>query len=62
MIEEITVALETFADADPEGWKVYNSIEDGDTNPPVGFSRVDHDRYQWIVDMRAWLKQQRRSG
>ncbi|MCB1490748.1 MAG: phosphate/phosphite/phosphonate ABC transporter substrate-binding protein [Rhodobiaceae bacterium] len=62
MIEEITVALETFATADPEGWKVYNSIEDSDANPPVGFSRVDHDRYQWIVDMREWLKQQRRSG
>ena len=26
-----------------------------------GWIEVDHERCQWIVDMRAWLKQQRRS-
>ncbi len=27
-----------------------------------GWIEVDHDRYQWIVDMRDWLKKQRRGG
>lgn len=37
------------------GWKA------DDPNPQVGWIEVDHERYQWIVDMRAWLKKQRRS-
>lgn len=62
LIEDVTVALESFPDVDPEGWKLYNSIVDGDVNPPVGFTRVDAERYQWIVDMRQWIKNHRRSG
>ncbi|MFW2544849.1 phosphate/phosphite/phosphonate ABC transporter substrate-binding protein [Primorskyibacter sp. 2E107] len=62
LIEDVTVALEEFAEGDPKGWKLYNSIVDGDANPPVGFTRVDSERYQWIVDMRAWIKKQRRSN
>lgn len=27
-----------------------------------GWIEVDHARYQWIVDMRDWLKKERRSG
>ncbi len=27
-----------------------------------GWIEVDHSRYEWIVDMRAWLKKQRRSS
>ena len=27
-----------------------------------GWIEVDHDRYQWIVDMRAWLKNERRTS
>ncbi|MEC8629815.1 MAG: phosphate/phosphite/phosphonate ABC transporter substrate-binding protein [Pseudomonadota bacterium] len=62
LIEDVTVALEGFAEGDPEGWKLYNSISEGDVNPPVGFTRVDTERYQWIVDMRQWIKNHRRSG
>jgi phosphonate transport system substrate-binding protein len=62
MIEEITAAIEAFPTADPEGYKLYSSFDPEDDNPDVGFTRVDHDRYQWIVDMRAWLKKQRRSS
>ncbi|MGC9369989.1 MAG: phosphate/phosphite/phosphonate ABC transporter substrate-binding protein [Paracoccaceae bacterium] len=62
MIEEITAAIEEFPTADPEGWKLYSSFDPADENPDVGFTRVDHDRYQWIVDMRAWLKEQRRGS
>lgn len=60
MIEEITAAIETFPTADPEGWKLYSSFDPADENPDVGFVRVNHDRYQWIVEMREWIKQQRR--
>ncbi len=62
MIEEVTAAIEGFPAADPEGYALYSSFTEGDENPDVGFTRVDHDRYQWIVDMRAWIKEQRRSG
>lgn len=60
MIEEVTAALEAFPIEDPEGYKIYASVDEGDTNPTVGFVRVNHDRYQWIIDMRAWLADQRR--
>lgn len=60
MIEEITAAVEAFPSADPEGWNFYTSYDPEDDNPTVGYVRVDHDRYQWIIDMRAWLRAQRR--
>ncbi|TCP58419.1 phosphate/phosphite/phosphonate ABC transporter binding protein [Rhodovulum bhavnagarense] len=62
MIEDVTAAIEQFPAADPEGYKLYSSFDPADENPEVGFIRVDHDRYQWIVDMRAWIKEQRRGG
>jgi phosphonate transport system substrate-binding protein len=62
LIEDVTAAIETLPEADPEGYKLYSSFDPDDANPSVGFTRVDHDRYQWIVDMRAWIKEQRRSG
>ncbi|WP_172297187.1 phosphate/phosphite/phosphonate ABC transporter substrate-binding protein [Pseudoruegeria sp. HB172150] len=62
MIEEITAAFESFPTADPEGWAAYNRIDPNDPNPDAGFKRVDHERYQWIVDMRQWLKEQRRGS
>jgi phosphonate transport system substrate-binding protein len=62
MIEEITTAIEGFPAADPEGYKLYSSWTEEDPNPEVGFTRVDADRYQWIVDMRAWIKDHRRSS
>lgn len=62
MIEDVTVALEKFAAEDEEGFKLYSSFDPEDENPKVGFQRVDAERYQWIVDMRAWIKKQRRAG
>lgn len=35
------------------GWKA------DDPNRQVGWIAVNHERYQWIVNMRAWLKKQR---
>lgn len=62
MIEEITVAIESFPAADPEGYALYSSFDAADPNPETGFTRVDSERYQWIVDMRQWIKEQRRGS
>lgn len=62
MIEDVTAVIEKFPEADPEGFKLYSSYDPADDNNKVGFTRVDAERYQWIVDMRAWIKEQRRSG
>lgn len=60
MIEDVAAAVEAFPAADPEGYALYTSFDPADENPETGYVRVDHDRYQWIVDMRAWLADQRR--
>lgn len=62
LIEEVTAAIESFPSADPVGYAEYESIDPADENPANGFVRVDHERYEWIIDMRAWLKEQRRNG
>jgi len=48
-------------EANPEAFKAMTGEVEGTPNPQVGWIKVDHDRYQWIVDMRAWLRKQRRS-
>ena len=60
MIDEVKAALVSFPTLDEEGWKTYTNFQEGETNPDTGFFEVDHERYQWIVDMRAWLREQRR--
>ncbi|MBN2630706.1 MAG: phosphonate ABC transporter substrate-binding protein [Rhodobacteraceae bacterium] len=60
MVEEVAAAVEAFPTADPTGWDFYTARDEKDENPTVGYVRVNHDRYQWIIDMRAWLKEQRR--
>lgn len=60
LIEAATAAIEAFPTADVEGFRLWSSFDEGDTNPTTGYVRVDHDRYQWIIDMRAWLADQRR--
>ncbi|MBR9762847.1 MAG: phosphonate ABC transporter substrate-binding protein [Rhodobacteraceae bacterium] len=62
MIEAITEAYLSFPQDDPEGYALYSSFDPEDPNPSVGWTRVDHDRYQWIVDMRDWLKRERRGS
>lgn len=39
----------------------FKSITGGVTSNAVGYVEVNHEHYQWIVDMRGWLKRQRRS-
>lgn len=59
LIEDVTLAMERFPEADVEAYRLYTSFTEEDANPAIGFQRVDHARYQWIVDMRDWLKQHR---
>ncbi len=54
-------AVMTLQDKDEEAFKMMTGWKAEDPNPQTGWIEVDHERYQWIVDMRAWLKKQRRS-
>lgn len=60
LIDDMTDAVEAFPAADPEGYKLVTGFDPEDEDPTVNYYRVDHDRYQWIIDMRAWLSEQRR--
>lgn len=62
LIEEVTDAILAFSEKDPDGYKLYSSFDPEDGNPSIGHIRVDHDRYQWIVDMRAWVRDNRRAN
>ena len=58
LIEAIRAAYLAAPEADPAAFK---AITGGDTSVAEGYIEVDHSRYQWIIDMRDWLKAQRRS-
>lgn len=53
MIEDIQQALIAFPEKDLEAFRKHTSYDPKDANPDVGFFEVDHDRYQWIVDIHA---------
>ncbi|MGF1477090.1 MAG: phosphonate ABC transporter substrate-binding protein [Geminicoccaceae bacterium] len=52
-------AVMDVVEKDPTAFEEMTGAED---STQVGWIEVDHERYQWIVDMREWLKQQRRAG
>ncbi len=56
---EVVMAV---GEKDPEAFASMTGFKAEDPNPQVGWIEVDHDRYQWIVDMRQWIKDQRRGG
>ncbi len=62
MIEDVTKAIEEFPTKDVEAFNLLQNVTDENKNNVVGYVRVDHDRYQWIVDMRAWLREERRGS
>ena len=53
-------AVESISEKDNEAFKMMTGYKEDDPNPQVGWIKVDHSRYQWIVDMRDWLKKERR--
>lgn len=59
---DMTAAILAVGEKDAEAFKTMTGFADDDPNPQTGWITVTHDRYQWIVDMRDWLKKQRRAG
>ncbi|MNL78048.1 hypothetical protein D3C87_2043540 [compost metagenome] len=51
-------AVKNVPTVDPAAFKEMSGAE---SSTAKGYVEVNHDRYQWIVDMRAWLKAQRKS-
>ena len=60
MIEAVTAAVEAFPTNDQEAFRLWTNFDEAETNPTTGYVRVNHERYQWIVDMRVWLADRRR--
>lgn len=58
LIEDMKAAVKATPTAAPEAYK---AMTGGDTSTGKGYAEVDHGRYQWVIDMRAWLRKQRRS-
>lgn len=58
MINAVKTAIKDLPKNDPA---VYKEITSGDETAN-GYIEVNHDRYQWIVEMREWLRKQRRQG
>lgn len=54
LIESVRTAVLEMAEKDREAFAGYAEP----TN--VGFIAVDHDRFQWVIDMRDWFRAQRR--
>ncbi|TCL08276.1 phosphonate transport system substrate-binding protein [Shimia isoporae] len=60
--DAVKEAVMTVQDKDEAAFKAMTGWKAEDPNPQTGWIEVNHERYQWIVDMRAWLKKQRRSS
>ena len=60
--DAMKAAVMSVGEKDNEAFKMMTGWKAEDPNPQTGWIEVDHSRYQWIVDMRDWLKKQRRSS
>lgn len=58
LMDAMRTAIMEVPEKDPAAFK---EMSGGETSTQKGWIEVDQERYQWIVDMRAWLKKQRRS-
>jgi len=58
LIDEMKAAVMATPTDAPD---VFKTITGGENSTKRDFVEVDHSRYQWIIDMRDWLKAQRRS-
>jgi phosphonate transport system substrate-binding protein len=59
MIRDVKAAVKATPEKAPAAFK---EMSGGDNSTSKGYVDVDHQRYQWIVDMRDWLTKQRRQG
>ena len=58
LIDEMKAAVMATPTAAPEAFKEMTGADDSTAK---GYVEVTHDRYQWIIDMRAWFKANRNS-
>ena len=58
LIDDVKAALMAIPTADPVAFK---DMTGGEDSTQKGYAEVDHDRYQWIIDMRDWFKANRKS-
>lgn len=58
LIDAMRTAVMEVPEKDPAAFR---EMSGGDTSTQKGWIEVDQERYQWIVDMRDWMKKQRRS-
>lgn len=59
LLEAMTAAVVAIPEKDPAA---FIEMSGGADSTQKGWIEVGHDRYQWIVDMRDWLKKERRSN
>ncbi len=59
LIDDMQEAVFAIPQKDPAAFK---EMTGGDSSTQKGWIKVDHSRYDWIVEMRDWLKKQRRSS
>ncbi len=59
LIDDMQAAVFAIPEKDP---KAFKEMTGGANSTQKGWIKVDHSRYEWIVEMRAWLKRQRRSS
>ncbi len=58
LIDTMKAAVMATPTAAPDAFK---EMSGADNSTALGYVGVNHDRYQWIIDMRDWLSAQRRS-
>lgn len=59
LIDETKAAVMATPTAAPEAFREMNG---GDVMTEKGYVEVDHETFEWIVDMREWLRTQRRDN
>ena len=59
LIRDMKAAVKATPEKAPAAYK---EMTGGENSTSKGYVDVDHQRYQWIVEMREWLRKQRRAG
>lgn len=58
LIADMTAAIMAVPEKDPEAFR---EMSGGEDSTQKDWIEVDHSRYEWIVEMRQWMRDQRRS-
>lgn len=59
LLDAMRTAVMEVPEKDPAAFK---EMSGGEDSTQKAWIEVDHSRYEWIVDMRNWLRNERRSG